>query len=402
MIQKEKIEFDSIAVLGSTGSVGLQALDVARYQGIKINAISANSNIKMLEEQIREFSPEYCAVADLSVAKELKIATADTSTKILAGEHGICQMIEECSAPVVLNSILGSAGLLPTLTTLRTSRRLALANKESLVVAGKIVMAEAACHNAEIIPVDSEHSAIFQSLLAGRKEEVKKIILTASGGPFWARDISEFGGITPSDALAHPTWNMGAKITIDSATMMNKGLEVIEAAHLFGVKAEQIEVLIHRESIIHSMVEYIDNTVISQMGTPDMRSCVQYAISYPYRVQGISEPLNFGEIGTLSFSVPDKNKFPLLFAAFSAFERGGVIPAALNAADEVAVAEFLAGRLSFTGISDIVIKTADRFSADILPTLDNILSADKEARIIAAEMINSRHLKPNIMTEQIF
>lgn len=384
-------DFPSVAVLGSTGSVGSQALDVARRHGIRVSAISAGSNIKALEEQIREFLPDFCAVADVVAAAQLRIAVADTKTKVLSGDAQICDMIQMCDAPVILNSILGSAGLLPTLTSVRAGKRTALANKESMVVAGELVMEQANRTGAQIIPVDSEHSAVFQCLAAGRHEEVKKIILTASGGPFWGYDKKRLSSVTLRDALAHPTWNMGAKITVDSATMMNKGFEVIEAARLFGVSAEKIDVLVHRESIIHSMVEYIDNTVIAQMGVPDMRSCVQYALSYPKRVSGVCAPLDLAKAGSISFYSPDTENFPLLSAAYSALKAGGVAPAALNAADEVAVAAFLNGRISFCTISDVVIKTTERFSAcrKGTPTLEEVLDADRSARIIAEEFIKA-------------
>ncbi|NLK39338.1 MAG: 1-deoxy-D-xylulose-5-phosphate reductoisomerase [Clostridiales bacterium] len=382
--------FPAIAVLGSTGSVGKQALDIARRHGVRVLALSANTNITLLEEQIREFSPDYCTVVDKRAAEDLRVAVADTKTKVLAGHSELCDMITACDAPVIINAIVGSAGLLPTLTAVREGRRVALANKESLVVGGELVMAETRRYGAEIIPVDSEHSAVFQCLEAGRREDLNRIILTASGGPFFGYTKERLEMVRLSDALAHPTWKMGAKITIDSATMMNKGFEVIEAAHLFGVAADQIDVLIHRESIIHSMVEYIDNTIIAQMGLPDMRSCVQYALSYPARAEGVGERLNLAEIGNLSFYAPETDSFPLLSVAYDALRAGGVVPAALNAADEIAVAAFLREEISFLGISEVVIRTVDRFAngKKALPALEDILEVDRDARRIAQSFID--------------
>ena len=371
----------TISVLGATGSVGLQALDVAREQGIPVTALSANRSVAETEALVREFCPAACAMADETAAAELRTRLADTSVKVYAGAEGICAMIEEHGGDVVLNSIVGRAGLEPTLTALRTGRRLALANKESLVVAGDIVMEAARAAGQEIYPVDSEHSAIYQCLAAGRRQDLRRILLTASGGPFFGRSRAELEKITVDEALAHPTWKMGAKITIDSATLMNKGFEVIEAVHLFGVSPAQIEVVVHRESIIHSMVEYNDNSIIAQLGLPDMRTCVRYAVTAPARVPGDVGAIDWRTLGQLTFAAPDTDTFTLLPLAVDCITRGGALPAVLNAANEVAVAAFLGRRLTFTGIADTVAAVVDAMAdAAACRSLEEITAADREAR----------------------
>ena len=377
-------------ILGSTGSVGEQAIDVARFEGAKVSAISAHSNVKRAEEQAREFLVDYCAMADEKSASELKIKLADTKTKVLCGNDGICEMISSANGDVVVNSIIGEAGLKPTLAVIKSKKRLALANKESLVVAGDIVMSIAKENGVDIIPVDSEHCAIFQCMKSGTPKEVKKILLTASGGPFHGKEKEELSRITVEDALAHPTWKMGSKITIDSATLMNKGFEVIEAVHLFGIEPDNVEVILHRESIIHSMVEYIDNSVIAQMSVPDMRSCVQYALNYPDRHQGIIDELDLCKISSLHFAKPDMKTFSLLATAIEAIKQGGALPAVLNAANEVAVAAFLRRNLSFCGIMDVVNRVVSDLScASASHSLDEILSFDHEARIMTDKIISS-------------
>ena len=374
-------------MLGSTGSVGRQALDVCRHRNIKVTALSAGSNISLLEEQIREFSPGLCAVADERAAADLAVRVADTGTRIISGKNSAEIIASEADADTVLNSVSGIAGLRPTLAAIRAGKDLALANKESLVTYGKVVMAEAERRGVMILPVDSEHSAVFQCL-SGQK--VKKIILTASGGPFFGKKREELARITPADALAHPTWSMGNRITIDSATLMNKGFEVIEAVMLFGVTPEQVDVVVHRESIIHSMVEYTDNAVIAQMGAPDMRLCVQYALTYPERYDSPVAELDLVKLSRLTFAEPDGEAFPLLPLAYRAVKRGGVVPAVMNGADEAAVAMFLEGRISFTDISDIVSAVTERAPAVDCPTLEDIEAADSEARRMAAEMAAGR------------
>lgn len=378
---------EKTAVLGSTGSVGRQALDVCRHRNIKVTALSAGSNISLLEEQIREFSPGLCAVADGRAAADLAVRVADTGTKIISGKNSAEVIASEADADTVLNSVSGIAGLRPTLAAIRAGKRLALANKESLVTYGKVVMAEAERRGVMILPVDSEHSAVFQCL-SGQK--IKKIILTASGGPFFGKKREELARITPADALAHPTWSMGNRITIDSATLMNKGFEVIEAVMLFGVAPEQVRVVVHRESIIHSMVEYTDNAVIAQMGAPDMRLCVQYALTYPERYDSPVAELDLVKLSRLTFAEPDGEAFPLLPLAYRAVKRGGVVPAVMNGADEAAVAMFLDGRISFTDISDIVSAVTENAPEVECPTLEDIEAADREARRMAAEMAAGR------------
>ncbi len=378
----------SVAVLGSTGSVGRQALEVCEKHGLRVDLVTANASVDLLEEQIRKFSPRLCAVGNEDAARDLRTRVADTHTRIYAGEEGILDAIRESDAETYVNAILGEAGLLPTLAVIDTGRRLALSNKESLVVAGEIVMARAQERECELIPVDSEHSAIFQCLSAGEKKEVKRLWLTASGGPFFGYTREQLTTVTAADTLRHPTWQMGAKITVDSATLMNKGFEVIEAVHLFGVTPDQIRVLVHRESIIHSAVEYIDNTVIAELSRPDMRACIQHAITYPARTEGCMGELNLFEVGSLTFHEPDGAAFPLLPLALDAIGRGGAMPAVVNAANEIAVAAFLAGKTTFLGISDIVMGTYDRLGhASDIHTLDGIIAADREAREVARTLI---------------
>lgn len=379
----------NIAVLGSTGSVGEQALDVADKFGMTVSAISANRSFKRVEEQARKFKVRAIAMADAEAAAELKIRLADTSAKIYAGETGICEMISSQKRDCVVNSIIGEAGLLPTLSVIDSGARLALANKESLVVAGEIVMAAAKNKKVEVLPVDSEHCAIYQCLKAGRQSEIKRILLTASGGPFFGKKAGELKDIKVAEALAHPTWKMGAKITIDSATLMNKGFEVIEAAHLFGVTADKIKVVVHRESIIHSMVEYIDNSIIAQLSVPDMRLCAQYAITYPDRCDAVIEELDLIKASKLTFAEPDTDTFSLLSYAVDCIGKGGALPAVLNAANEIAVAEFLKGKIGFYAITETVCSVVDSMqAASEVHTLEGIISCDREARQAAFKLLS--------------
>ena len=374
-----------IAVLGSTGSIGTQSLDVAARKNYEVQAIAAGRNIKLLEEQIRRFAPRYCGVFEEDAAKDLALRVADTNTKILAGEEGICAIPHLIDAETVINSIVGRAGLRPTVSILEAGKKLALANKESLVCAGDLVMGMAREKNLPILPVDSEHSAIFQCLQAGRKEEVSRILLTASGGPFFGKKREELEGMSAKDALAHPTWSMGAKITVDSSTLMNKGFEVMEAVHLFGVPLSKIEVVVHRESIVHSMVEFADHSVIAQLATPDMRDCIQYALTYPEREASPVKPLDFAAIGRLTFAAPDRETFPLLDLAGSCMERGGVAGAVLNGANEGAVALFLKDKIKFLQISELVARVVEEFEQISDPTLQDICTAGQEAerRVLA-------------------
>ncbi len=378
----------NIAVLGSTGSVGEQALDVADKLGMRVSAISANKNFKRAEEQARRFGVTSVAMSDIDAAKELKARLADTSVKVYCGADGILDMIASEKRDCVLNSIIGEAGLLPTLAVIDSGARLALANKESLVVAGEIVMRAAKKKGIEILPVDSEHCAIFQCLKSGKPREVKKIILTASGGPFFGKTKQELCNITAAQALAHPTWKMGAKITIDSATLMNKGFEVIEAVHLFDVDASLVEVVVHRESIIHSMVEYIDNSIIAQLSVPDMRLCAQYAITYPERTNAVIEELDLFKLSKLSFARPDLDTFSLLGCAVDCIGKGGALPAVLNAANEVAVGRFLEDKIGFYTITESVCSVVDKMQyAKDIHTLEGILDCDREARRLAEKTL---------------
>ena len=379
-----------IAVLGSTGSVGEQALDVAEQFGLEVSCISANKNFSRVEDQARKFNVSAVAMADASAANELKIRLADTDIKVYSGESGICNMIFEQNQHTVVNSVIGEAGLKPTLATIDSGCRLALANKESLVVAGDIVMSRAREKKVEILPVDSEHSAIFQCLKSGNNREIKKILLTASGGPFFGCTSEDLKTMDVSDALAHPTWKMGAKITVDSATLMNKGFEVIEAVHLFGVSPRDIQVVVHRESIIHSMVEYIDNSVIAQLSVPDMRLCIQYAVTYPDRERATIPELDLFSLSELTFKKADTKTFPLLKCAYDCIESGGALPAVLNASNEVAVASFLKGETEFYRISDSVCNVVDKLSlASKAHALDEIFEYDREARALTEEILKN-------------
>lgn len=382
--------YPSMTILGSTGSVGEQAIDVALQNDITVNALCAHKNATRVEEQARRLKVKACAMADEAAAADLKSRLADTDVRVFSGVDGICEMIglEFDREEVVVNSIIGEAGLKPTLKTLEAGKKLALANKESLVCAGDFVMKLAREKNLEILPVDSEHSAIFQCLRSGDKKEIKRILLTASGGPFYGMSREELEGITVERALAHPTWNMGAKITIDSATLMNKGFEVIEAVHLFDVRPEQIEVLVHRESIMHSAVEYIDNSIIAQMSTPDMRLCVQYALTHPRRTEAVIPPCDLTRLGKLTFQKPDTKTFVLLQLALDSIARGGAVPAVLNAANEVAVDAFLHHRLGFVGIMDVVCKTVEALpDAARIASVEDIFEFDRAARIKANEFL---------------
>ncbi len=376
-----KIEYEkSISIFGSTGSIGKQSIEVAREHKIRIKALTARGDISTLEEQIREFSPEYCAVVDEAKAKELKERVADTQTRVIGGEKGVEELAFEVKCDIMLNSIIGKAGLRPTLAAIESGKNIALANKETLVTAGEIVMKKARDKKVSVLPVDSEHCAIFQCIEGYPKKHINKLILTASGGPFYNKKREELKNITPEMALAHPTWNMGQKITIDSATLMNKGFEVIEACHLFDVDVDDVEVYIHRESIIHSMVEYIDNAVLAQMGVPDMRTCIQYALTYPDRYRGLQERLDLAKVGKLTFDRPDMDTFILLPLAYSAMKKGGIVPAVLNGANEEAVFLFLDHKIGFCDIFDVVKQVVEECKNIASPTLEEIEIADRDAR----------------------
>ena len=377
-----------IAVLGATGSVGTQALDVARSRGYRVDLLYANRDVDGMERLAAEFLPKRVVMADAAAADKLAARISNLGIEVLSGETALADSIASSDAETVVNAVSGSAGLMPTLNIIKSGKRLALANKESLVVAGDIVMRRAAEAGVEILPVDSEHCAIFQSLKSGKGSEVRRILLTASGGPFRDKSIEELRRVTLADTLAHPTWKMGKRITVDSATLMNKGFELIEAVHLFGVAPDAVEVLVHRESILHSAVEYIDNSIIGELSVPDMRMCVQYAVDYPDRCIGAAQQLDLTKLGALHFERPRYDAFPLLALAKAAIGEGGAVPAVMNAADEVAVAAFLDGEIGFTDIARAVTETVERL-ADARSTTDlaGILEADATARITAREII---------------
>ena len=380
----------SITLLGSTGSIGVQALDVAAFHGMNIEALCFGSNIKLGEAQVRKFSPRFCAVFDEKAALDLKTRIADTETEVFCGTDGICEMTEAAGSDICLNAISGFAGLLPTMSAVKSCRRIALANKETLVAAGDIVMGAAKEHGCEIVPVDSEHSAIFQCLQAGKRDEVKRLILTCSGGAFFGYTKEKLATVTREQALGHPTWNMGAKITIDCATLMNKGLELIEAMHLFSVPATKIDIVIHRESIIHSMVEYIDNTVMAQLGSHDMRLPIQYALTYPERAEAAGERLDLVGLGRLSFFSPDYETFPLLGLARRMAETGGNMPCVMNAANEEAVGLFLSGRIRFSEIPELVMRVCEETARIEKPSLSDIIEENMRARALTANYAASR------------
>jgi len=371
-----------LSILGSTGSIGTQTLDVVRGLDLHVCALAANSNIALLENQIREFKPQLVAVFDLNAAKALKIAVADTSVRVVQGLEGLCEAATISAADVILNSVVGMVGLKPTLAAINAKKDVALANKETLVAGGALVMQAAKENHVKILPVDSEHSAIFQCLEGcPEKQALKRIILTASGGPFFGKTLDELKLVTPQQALKHPNWNMGAKVTIDSATMMNKGLEIIEASWLFDMPSSQIDVLVHRESVVHSMIEYEDNSVIAQMGVPDMRIPIQYALTWPQRFHSPVKQLHLTDYCKLSFYQPDYQTFQCLNVCKKAIERGGLAPTAANGANEVAVKLFLNNQISFTDIGDLVGRAMEN-QPDIkrLISIDDILIADKIAR----------------------
>ncbi len=375
-----------VAILGSTGSIGTQALEVADdLKGIKdieITAIGAGRNVDLIEKQARKYRPEIAALYDEKAAKELRIRLADTDTRVVSGEEGLIEAAAESGADMVLSAIVGFAGLIPTFEAIKRGKDIALANKETLVTAGGLFMDAVKERGVSLIPVDSEHSAIFQSLRGGNRGEVKKILLTASGGPFFGMTAEELSKVTKEDALRHPNWKMGPKITIDSATMMNKGLEVIEAKWLFGVDFDEIEVVIHRESIIHSMVEFVDKSIIAQLSLPSMKHPIQYAFTYPKRLPSPDGEVSFGKLGQMNFSEPDRKTFGCLDLAIDAGRRGGTAPTVLNAANEVAVAKFLRGEIGFCEIASFAERALNMFDSKGNPSIEDIKETDREVRNI--------------------
>ncbi|MDO5585713.1 MAG: 1-deoxy-D-xylulose-5-phosphate reductoisomerase [Clostridia bacterium] len=373
-----------LSILGSTGSIGTQALEVVRdLKGIfdiDVIAVSGNSNIDLLESQIREFNPKYAAVSDEQAAKRLEIAVADTGCKVLSGRDGLCYIAAQTDADMVLSSIVGFAGLVPTMNAIAAGKDIALANKETLVTAGSLFMDAIKKSGVRLLPVDSEHCAIFQSLKSGRHSEVRKILLTASGGPFFGKERKELKNVRKEQALKHPNWSMGAKITIDSATLMNKGLEVLEAHWLFNVDIDNIKVVVQRESIIHSMVEFNDKSVIAQMSVPSMKHPIQYAFTYPNRLSSPDKEVDFAKLAKLTFAEPDEKTFRCLALAKTAGREGGIMPTVMNAANEAAVSRFLNDEIGFLDIADIVERAMSDFDNIKNPSLDDIIAADAEVR----------------------
>ncbi len=378
-----------VAILGSTGSIGTNALDVLTHLGTdyRVSALSAHTQADKLIEQIRQFSPAAVAITDAAQAARVRNAAAATGTKVYVGPAGVVEMIIRDDIDIVLAAIVGAAGLPAVFAAVKAGKTLALANKESLVVAGSLLIPEARRRGVPILPVDSEHSAIFQALHSGRAHEVKRLILTASGGPFRNATLKQIENATLEDALNHPTWRMGNKITIDSATMFNKGLELIEACWLFDVPPERIQVVVHPESVVHSMVEYLDGSVIAQLGPPDMRTPIQYALTYPQRLPGISRTLDLTKAFALNFQPPDEQRFPALRLARDVARRGGTLGAVLNAANEAAVAAFASEKIAFGGISRAVENTIEAHAVQAQPTMDDLLEADRWARRTADAFI---------------
>lgn len=370
-----------ISLLGSTGSIGRQSLEVIQACGMKVGALTANSNVARMEEQARQFQPELAVMMDEQAAADLKVRLADTPVRVVGGLEGLLEAAELPKADTVITAVVGMVGLRPTMAAIREGKRIALANKETLVCAGQLVTEEARDYGAKILPVDSEHSALFQSLQGCKdRGEVKRLILTCSGGPFFGKTRKELEGMTREDALQHPNWSMGAKITVDSATLMNKGLEFIEAMHLYQMPPEKISIVVHRESIIHSLVEYCDNAMIAQMGTPDMRLPIQYALTWPERVVGPAIPLDLCSCGPLTFAQPDTETFQCLALALEAAKTGGTAGAILNGANEAAVALFLEGKIGFLDIADRVRRAMEQVKVIADPSMTQVLEADAAAR----------------------
>jgi 1-deoxy-D-xylulose-5-phosphate reductoisomerase len=378
-----------VAILGSTGSIGTQALQViaAHPERFRVEVLTAHRNAELLARQAIRFKPNMVVIADETRHGELKALLRDEDIKVYAGAAALAQVVEARPVDVVLTATVGYSGLAPTVSAIRAGKTIALANKETLVVAGELVSQLAARHGAAILPVDSEHSAIFQCLAGEGDNPVEKLILTASGGPFRGKEAAFLREVTPARALQHPTWNMGAKVTIDSATLMNKGFEVIEARWLFGVEPGRIEVLVHPQSIVHSMVQFADGSIKAQLGAPDMRLPIQHALAYPDRLPSAFPRVDFDACRTLTFERPDAAAFPCLGLAFEATRRGGNIPCAMNAANEVAVEAFLGGRLPFTGIPAIIERTIDKITRVASPSLEDYAATDEAARRLAREQL---------------
>lgn len=381
----------NLSILGSTGSIGTQSLETARKCGYSVSALSAYSNVDLIEKQIREFKPSVAALVDENAAKELKNRVSDTNTRVLSGLSGVCECASQDGADTVINAVVGMAGLRPTLTAIECGKKIALANKETLVAGGQLVTRKARENKVDILPVDSEHSAIFQCLQGQPSNRaLKKIILTASGGPFFGKTKDELSKVTVADALKHPNWSMGQKITIDSATMMNKGLELIEAVWLFSVSPEKVEIVVHRESIIHSMVEYDDNAVIAQLGLPDMKIPIQYALTYPERIESLTGELDLTKLGTLTFYKPDYDTFRCMTVCREAITRGGLYPAYANSANEQANLMFRNGEIGFLDIGELVERVMNEAPSVTEYSADDIDEADSEARRLVLKYAKKR------------
>ena len=377
-----------LSILGSTGSIGTQTLDVARRLGMRVCALAANRNVEMLENQIREWKPQVVAVFDLDAAKRIRLAVADAPVRIVQGMEGLCEAASIAAANVICNSVVGMVGLRPTLAAIAAKKDVALANKETLVAGGALVMQAAREAGVRILPVDSEHSAIFQCLQGcPEKKALGRIILTASGGPFFGKSREELKAVTPEQALKHPNWNMGAKVTVDSATLMNKGLEITEAFWLLDFSPKQIDVVVHRESIIHSLVEYTDHSVLAQLGVPDMRIPIQYALTWPQRFPSPVEQLDLVKCGVLHFSEPDEDTFTCLRACKQALFRGGLASTAANGANEEAVRLFLNRKISFLQIGELVMQAMEHQPDAQVASVEDILSADQAAREFVRHMV---------------
>ena len=371
-----------VSILGSTGSIGRQSLDIiSRLPEVKVAALTAGTSVQRMAEQCREFMPELAVMATEAAAKELSALVHDLPIRVEWGEKGLLEAASLPKADCVITAVVGMVGLKPTLAAIRAGKRIGLANKETLVCAGELVMAETEKYHAEIIPVDSEHSAIFQCLMGcGDRKEIKRLILTCSGGPFFGKDKEELKTVTQADALKHPNWKMGAKITVDCATLMNKGLEVIEAMRLYRMPLEQVDVVIHRQSVVHSMVEFTDGAVMAQLGTPDMRLPIQLALTYPQRIPSPVEPLDLLSCGPLTFTKPDLENFPCLALAYECAKKGGTACPAMNGANEEAVAMFLRNEIGFYDIYRLVSQAVETVPFLKDPTLEEILEADRQAR----------------------
>ena len=379
----------NISILGSTGSIGQSTLSVVERfpDRFKVVALAAGNNVEVLEKQIRRFRPAMVSVATPSAAEKLKQRCADVNVRIFSGVEGMIQVAAAEESQITVSAIVGTAGLVPTLAAIRAGKTIALANKEVLVTAGELVMAECKSRGVKLLPVDSEHSAIFQCLHVGANKDIRKLILTASGGPFRSFSKKDLAQVTLAQALKHPNWSMGRKITIDSATLMNKGLEVIEARWLFDMKPEMIKVLVHPQSIVHSMVEYADGAVVAQLGMPDMKGPIAYALSYPERLDNVSPALDLAAVGTLTFEEPDHDRFPCLAYAYDALQAGGSMPAVLSASNEVAVKHFLEENISYADIARVIRTTMDAHAPSPIRTVEEVLKADLWARQEAERII---------------